>query len=149
MNTAIIYYSRHHGNTKKLLDAIAEKHEVELIDATAVTTKNLTAYDRIGFASGIYYAKFHKSVSQFAENNLPAGKKVFLILTGGMKSPKFTKGMEKIFHEKGADYLGAYASLGWDTFGPFKLIGGVAKGHPNQEEIEGALVFYEGLMKAL
>ena len=35
MATAIVYYSRHHGNTKKLLDAIARDNEVTLIDATA------------------------------------------------------------------------------------------------------------------
>lgn len=34
MKTAIVYYSTHHGNTKKLLDAIAEKNEVALIDLT-------------------------------------------------------------------------------------------------------------------
>ena len=30
MKTAIVFYSRHHGNTKKLLDAIAEKYPVTL-----------------------------------------------------------------------------------------------------------------------
>ena len=35
MSTAIIYYSEHHGNTKKLLDAIkAADPAVELIDVT-------------------------------------------------------------------------------------------------------------------
>ena len=29
-----IYYSKHHGNTKKLLDAIAAENEVTLIDVT-------------------------------------------------------------------------------------------------------------------
>lgn len=28
MSTAIVYVSYHHGNTKKLVDAIASKHEV-------------------------------------------------------------------------------------------------------------------------
>ena len=32
MKTCIVYYSLHHGNTKKLLDAIKEKNEVDLID---------------------------------------------------------------------------------------------------------------------
>ena len=32
MKTAIVYYSAHHGNTKKLLDAIAVKNAVTLID---------------------------------------------------------------------------------------------------------------------
>ena len=32
MKVAIAYYSRHHGNTRKLLDAIKEQWDVELID---------------------------------------------------------------------------------------------------------------------
>lgn len=34
MKTAIVYFSKHHGNTKKLLDAIAQKNELTLIDVT-------------------------------------------------------------------------------------------------------------------
>lgn len=33
---------------------------------------------------------------------------------------------------------GEYSCLGFDTFGPFKLFGGIAKGHPSQDEIEAA-----------
>ena len=32
MKTAIVCYSQLHGNTRKLLDAIAEKNEVTIID---------------------------------------------------------------------------------------------------------------------
>ena len=53
MKTAIIYASVHHGNTKKVVDAIAKENEIEVIDATQITEKNLAEYDRIGFASGI------------------------------------------------------------------------------------------------
>ncbi|SEA79716.1 hypothetical protein SAMN05216349_12935 [Oribacterium sp. KHPX15] len=39
MATAIIYYSKHHGNTKKILDAIAAEHtDVELVDVTSRNT---------------------------------------------------------------------------------------------------------------
>ena len=62
MATAIVYYSRHHGNTKKLLDAIAKDNEVTLIDATASPEADLSGYDRIGFASGIYYSAFAKQL---------------------------------------------------------------------------------------
>ena len=31
MKTAIVYYSKHHGNTKKLVDAIASQYEITLI----------------------------------------------------------------------------------------------------------------------
>ena len=56
MKTAIVYYSKHHGNTKKLLDAIAAAADIDLIDVTSDESMDLSGYDRIGFASGIYYA---------------------------------------------------------------------------------------------
>lgn len=41
MKTAIVYYSQHHGNTKKLIDAIAAKYEVDLIDAAQTGSASL------------------------------------------------------------------------------------------------------------
>ena len=52
MKTAIVYYSEHHGNTKKLLDAIAAEHEVTLINVTKQPKVDLSGFDRIGLASG-------------------------------------------------------------------------------------------------
>ena len=34
---------------------------------------------------------------------------------------------------------------GFDTFGPFKLVGGLQKGHPTEEELQGAIEFYKNL----
>ena len=63
MTTAIVYYSKHHGNTKKLLDAIkAADPAVDLIDVTEAPDFDLSSYDRIGFASGIYFSNFAKRV---------------------------------------------------------------------------------------
>ena len=41
--------------------------------------------------------------------------------------------------------LGAFQCLGWDTFGPFKLVGGIAKGHPDEADIDAAVRFYREL----
>lgn len=86
MKTAIVYASTHHGNTKKLLDAIAAAYEVDLIDAVKVPEKDLNRYDRIGFASGIYYSKFHQAVLNFAAVNMPQNKQTFFISTYGGKA---------------------------------------------------------------
>lgn len=147
MKTAIVYYSKHHGNTKKLLDAIAAKYEVTLLDAIEDADADLTAYDRIGFASGIYYSKFHKSVLQFAEKNLPAGREVFFLYTYGVKKPNYTEAIRNVTEAKGAEILGEYGCLGFNTFGPFKLIGGIAKGHPTQMELTEATAFFAELSK--
>ena len=143
MKKAIIYASVHHGNTKKIVDAIAASSEVELIDATQVKEKDLSGYDRIGFASGIYYGKFHQAVLNFASVNLPTNKNIFLICTYG--GTAVWKSMEEIVAAKKANIIGRYACKGYDTFGPFKLVGGIAKGHPDADEIARAVRFYEGL----
>lgn len=145
MKTAIIYYSRHHGNTKKLLDAIAENHEVTLIDVTAVPSADLGSYDRIGFASGIYYSKFHKNLLKFADENLPLGKPVFFIYTYGAEKKGYTEAIAQTVKKKKAQILGEFGCFGFNTFGPFKLIGGIAKGHPDNDDLAHAVEFYEGL----
>lgn len=145
MKTAIVYYSKHHENTKKLLDAIAAKQNATLIDVTRTKNADLTAYDAVGFASGVYYSKFHKSVLEFAKQNLPDGKPVFFLYTCGAKKEGYTRAIAQIADGKHAKILGEYGCLGFDTFGPFKLIGGMAKGHPDQNEIDAAVKFYCGL----
>ena len=145
MKTAIIYYSRHHGNTKKLIDAIAAKHDVTAIDATETDAADLSGYDLIGFASGIYYSKFHKTVLQFADENLPEGKKVFFLYTYGAKKDGYTRAITEGVSRHGAHIAGEYGCYGFNTFGPFKLVGGIAKGHPDQRDLSGALAFFEAL----
>ena len=67
MRTAIVYASVHHGNTEKLVKRIAEECQVDLIDAVKQPDADLSSYDMIGFASGIYFSKFHQSILEFAE----------------------------------------------------------------------------------
>ena len=145
MSTAIVYFSQHHGNTKKLLDAIAAQEEVTLINVVENKTADLAAYDRIGFASGIYYRSFAKQILAFAERNLPEGKDVFFLNTCGAPTGVYFNAIRRITEAKHCRELGAYQCLGYDTYGPFKLVGGIAKGHPNEEEIKGAVAFYQGL----
>ena len=146
MATAIIYYSKHHGNTKQLLDAIAAvDSEVELVDVTEKHELDLGRYDKIGFASGIYYGKFAEQVLNFARVNLPLDKDVFFIATAGNPTKNCFNSIAAVTEEKQSKELGRYISKGFDTYGPFKLVGGLQKGHPTDEEIQGAVDFYKGL----
>lgn len=146
MKTAIVYCSTHHGNTKKLIDAIATDHEVTLFDATTVKTADLTDYDCIGFASGIYFRSFHKSVLTFAEQNLPDNKQVFLLYTYGIRQPGYTKAIVRILSSKKGELIGTFGCRGYDTFGPFKFVGGIAKGHPDYIDCANATAFYHSLL---
>lgn len=146
MKTAIVYFSKHHGNTKKLLDAIAAKNDVDLIDAVLKLDADLSGYDLVGFASGIYYSKFHKSVLKAAERLAP-GQRVFFIYTYGARKEGYTRAIREAAGKSGARIEGEYGCFGFNTFGPFKLIGGLAKGHPDREETESAAAFFEKLAR--
>ena len=39
--------------------------------------------------------------------------------------------------------LGEFHCKGYDTFGPFRLVGGIAKGRPNIRDLETPAVFRE------
>ena len=146
MKTVIVYYSRHHGNTKKLLDAIrAVDHSVTLLDVTKQPDADISLYDRIGFASGIYFSSFAKQIISFADAHLPENKDVFYIYTHGAPVGGFLKSIREIAEKKHCREVGKYHCFGYDTFGPFKMVGGIAKGHPDQKEIEAAVRFYQGL----
>ncbi len=146
MKTAILVYSVHHGNTRKLVDAIAEKHEVDIIDVKNTDVTDLSSYDRLGLASGIYASNFGRPLFQYAKENLPEGKPVFFLYTSASgEKAKFPKQMRLLAEEKHCEILGEYRCFGFNTFGPFKLFGGTAKGHPTPEELDGAVAFYEDL----
>ena len=145
MKTAIVYYSQHHGNTKKLIDAIAADHEVRLIDVTKEPSVDLSEYSRIGFASGIYYGSFAKQLLSFAQECLPENRDVFYLFTHGAPKGDFLKAIREIADRKKCRELGSYHCRGFDTFGPFRLVGGIAQEHPTDAEIRGAADFYLSL----
>lgn len=65
--------------------------------------------------------------------------------THGAPTGGFLKSIRSVTEKKRCRELGSYHCLGYDTFGPFKLVGGIAKGHPSEEEIREAVEFYEKL----
>ena len=143
MKTAIVYYSEHHGNTKKLLDALPG--DVTLIDAANPKVTDLSPFDRVGLASGIYGGSFARQVLSFAQAHLPQGKPVFLAATAAMKLNSHFSAARKVCQEKNCPVLGAYLCQGYNTFGPFKLVGGTSKGHPNETDLNNAVEFFRSI----
>ena len=142
----IIYASTHHGSTKKLVEAIADKYDIAQIDATKQQQADLSEYDLIGFASGIDFGRFYHSVEQFLENNLPKGKRVFFLYTCARVNHRFTEKIKASALEKRAILLGEYGCRGYNTYGPWKMIGGMNRKHPSENEISNAVKFFASLL---
>lgn len=147
MNKCIIfYYSKHHENTKKVLIQIAEMYpDISMVSLTSETLLDLSEYDLIGFASGVYMGKPHSSILNFLDNHQKQlqDKKVFTILTSGSNHKKYSNFFHSLLLNHGCQVLGGYQRKGFDTYGIFKFIGGTAKGHPNNDDVSKAVSFIQ------
>lgn len=147
MRVAIVCKSIHYGNTKKVADAMARILKAKVIEPE---NANLDDYDLVGFGSGIYMWKHHKSLFKLVEGLSPKkGKKAFIFSTSG-GGKVLGKGahwrLRKPLEKKGFEVIGEFNCKGLDTFGPLKLIGGVNKGHPNEEDLKNATEFAKNLI---
>lgn len=147
MKTLIIYESIHHGNTEKIGKIIAESINADIIKAKDVNTNILSEYDLIGFGSGIYYGKLHENILELINSlQILYSKKAFVFSTSGQGKTKYNKSVEEKLKEKNFNVIGSFACKGYDTFGPFKLFGGIAKGRPDDNDFEKAKEFAEHLI---
>jgi len=148
MENLIIYISTHHGNTEKVAKTMAEILSAELVKAHDVDITALSKYDLIGFGSGMYSKKPHKDLLSLVDK-LPVlkNKKAFLFYTsGGDKSDSDRELRERLL-ARGFDIIGAFSCLGWDTWGPLIIFGGIHQGRPNKEDLEKARNFARDLLK--
>lgn len=146
MRTVIIYASKHHGNTKKVCDRLAEECQVTLVEASEVSGSFPWAdYDLVGFASGIAYKKFYTAVNE-AAGQIPSGKRVFFVYTCAKNDQDFSENIRGIVESRGSECVGSYGCRGFNTYGPLKLIGGMNKKNPTEDELAGAVGFYRSLI---
>lgn len=139
MKTVILYASYHHGNTKKLISAMSEVCEFDLIDILNVKDYDLDKYDLIGFASGIYYQKMHKKILQIIKDyKFNENQKVFLIATAGLPFKFYFKSAKKILIKKNVLVLPCLLTKGFDTYKFLGKIGGIANGRPNSKDFSKA-----------
>jgi len=144
----ILYFSFHHKNTEKIAKAMAEVLGADLLEVTKANPEMILNYDLIGFGSGIYVFSHHKTLFEFLEKlNLKQKKKAFIFSTSGAPGGiNFHKKLREKLIEKGFEIVDEFNSLGFDTFGPLKLIGGINKGRPNESDIQKAKEFAKNLI---
>jgi len=148
MKTLIIYKSVHHGNTKKIAEAMAEELGADLAELDQAKNYNFADYDLIGFGSGIYMWRHHKTLLKFVDELPNMSKNAFVFSTSGAGMNDILKNHKKLKEKltvKGFNLIGDFTCLGWDSFGPLKLVGGLNKDRPNEEDFQSARNFANSL----
>ncbi len=143
MKTLIICESYHHGNTKKVADAMAGVLSAEVKRPGEVDAGALAGYDLVGFGSGIYMGKCHKNLLKLADALPKLKKKAFIFSTAGgdNENMKFHKALREKLAGKGFNIVDEFSCKGFDTFGPLFIVGGVNKGKPDGTDMENARRF--------
>lgn len=145
MRTLIIYHSGEHKNTEKVAQVMARALQADLRKVSEAQPQGISEYELIGFGAGIYFAKHHGTLLKFAEQLPDSDKKVFIFSTSGMGGTRFHKALKNKLSAKGYQVIAEFACKGFDTFGPFKFLGGLNKGRPNARDLEKAANFAQSL----
>lgn len=147
MKALIVYVSYHHNNTEKIAKVIADTLGAEAKNPKQIELNNFSKFDTIGFGSGIYGGKLHEDLFEFADRIPRTNRKkafVFSICNGTFTSRAMNNAKTSL-KEKGFDVIGEFNCKGFTTWDPFKLVGGVHKGRPNEEDLKNATAFAEKL----
>jgi flavodoxin len=149
MKTLIICFSYHHKNTEKIASVFAKKLDGEVKAPSEVDPTILSDYDLVGFGSGISFGRHYSDLLDFADK-LPmlTNKKAFIFSTSGQtgKTSKFHQKLREKLESKGFNIAGDFNCAGFDTYGVLKIVGGIQKEHPNEEDLKQAEIFAKGLI---
>jgi flavodoxin len=151
MKSLIVCTSKSHGNTRRVADRMAEVLDAETVTPESVDPETLCEYDLVGFGSGIYYMTVDARLRNLIRH-LPTVDHIraFTFYTSGARSVPlldYNKPVRKHLEEKGFEVIGSFSCRGFDTVGPFRFIGGINRGRPNQHDLDRAAAFAARLGK--
>jgi flavodoxin len=150
LKALILCYSYHHQNTQKVASVIANILGAEVKSPKDVTPQEVAGYDLVGFGSGIYFGKHHKTLLNIADK-LPSAKDkpVFIFSTSGEegKGDKLNTKMRKKLQAKGYHILSEFNCPGYDTTIAAKLFGSQQEGRPNKADLAAAQTFAENIKR--
>ena len=157
MKSIIFLYSYHHGNTRKIANAISPEINASILNVNEINTESidfstLKEYELIGFGSGIDSDKHYQLLLDFAEK-LPdvQNKKAFIFSTCGLYTEerkfKIHTTLRELLQQKGFVIVGEYSCPGHNTNSFLKYFGGINKNRPNANDLKNAKLFAEELKK--
>ena len=148
MKILVVVESSHQGNTLSLANAMAEVSPVTVVKAADAPKYDFHDYDIVGFGSGIYFGKHDKGLMECADKLCGKDTCAFVFSTSGTgEADKNNSALVELLKKKGATVLGSFGCKGLDKFFVFKLMGGISKGHPDEQDLKNAQSFITDVMK--
>jgi len=154
MKSLLVLFSYHHNNTEKIAKVFAKVLDAQIKTPQQINPEELQEYSLIGFGSGIYAAKHHKSLLDLADK-LPqvTNKEAFILstsaLTGEKKLTKDHSTLREKLETKGYRIVDEFQCKGFNTNSFMRFFGGMNKGRPNAKDLKHAEEFAQKLKQKL
>ncbi|MGW2250079.1 flavodoxin family protein [Kitasatospora sp. NPDC001660] len=149
MKAIIVCASVSHGNTKRIADVMGQVLSAPVVEPEQVGAAELAAHDLVGFGSGIFSGRFHPRLRRFVHSLPGDGRaQAFVFATSGLPEPAFrpfTGPLVRLLAQKGFEVRDTFSCRGFDTWLPFRLVGGINKTRPDSGDLAAAHAFAEGL----
>ncbi|MGY5859011.1 MAG: flavodoxin family protein [Candidatus Thorarchaeota archaeon] len=151
MKSLLIVFSYHHMNTEKVAKVIAEALDAEIKTPRETEPENLQDYDLVGFGSGIYGEKHHRTLLEFVDDlSVVTERNAFIFSTSAImgkdKVAKDHLALREKLQAKGYTIADEFACKGFNTNSFLKYIGGMNKGRPNADDLKHAEEFAQKLI---
>ena len=158
MKSLLVLFSYHHNNTEKVANVFATVLAAQIQAPQQINPEDLQKYSLIGFGSGIYGYKHHKTLLDLADK-LPqvTNRNAFIFSTSGV-TRKFAidksiddphSPLREKLQSKGYMIVDEFNCAGFNTNSFLKLVGGLNKGRPNAEDLKHAEEFAQNLKQNL
>lgn len=136
LRVAIVCASRHHGNTRRIAEAMALAAGAAVLTPGQAESDGLRDYDLVGFGSGIYFGRPDGSLRRLIAALPRLPRCAFIFSTSGLPWlwRLYHVGLRRRLRSRGCCVTGDFACSGWDTVGPLAWIGGLNRRHPDADD---------------
>ncbi len=152
MKSLLVVFSFHHKNTEKIANTIAKVLDAQVRKPRETRPEELPEYSLVGFGSGIYDEKHHRTLLELVEKvpQVTDGK-AFIFSTSGVTTyaAEFHTPLREKLQSKGYMIVGEFNCPGFNTNSFLRFLGGMNKGRPNAEDLKLAEEFAQKLMQDL
>ena len=156
MKCLLVLFSYHNKNTEKIAKVFAKVLDAQIKAPQQINPEELQEYALIGFGSGIYDSKHHKSLFDLVDR-LPqvTNKKAFIFSTCGVPGigmneeyvAKNHSELREKLQSRGYVIVNEFSCMGLNTNAFLRFFGGINKGRPNAEDLKHAEEFAQNLKR--
>jgi flavodoxin len=112
MKTAVVCVSTHHGNRRRVAQAMADVLGAAVFTVDEAATLDGRAYDLTGFGSGVYFGRHHASLRHLVCEMPSLPHRAVVFSTAGIASlaPIWHKSLIRLLRHRGGEVIEAVKS---------------------------------------